>query len=1028
MTSRDLLGDLARVLARDPPLEEVFETLRAGSSGATSLRSFAAVIDLGDGLRPVYSHTKDVESGTGELPTSWPSLLRAVEAGAMVRGEDGGYATAAFPLRAGSDSIGAIALQSEDAGIGEAILATLETAALYLAAFLANRRLAELATRDALTQLANRRAFDARLAAEWSRAAHSAQSLALILVDVDYFHAYNARYGHVAGDLCLQKIARGIAACAPRPLDLVARYGGEEFVMLLPGADERAACEAARHILVSVSNLALDHASTTLERVTVSLGVAAGVAVPDRDPTSLVELADHQLYEAKNAGRNRYVAQGHRSDTPANHERFDARHNMPSYITTFVGREMELAKLERTFRSARLATLVGPPGAGKTRLATRFAERYACCCQDGARLIELASLHDSAQLISALANVFGIREATGEGAFEALLRDLRDVEALVLLDTCEHLLGDSASTIARLLLAAPRIRVLATSREPFSIAGECVVHVGGLPPEDARQLFLERARRAGGNSDLPLDPESLDAICRKLDRLPLALELVAGHVREILEPGDAARVLSLSARAPHPRQESLYHAFDWSYRLLSEQERRLFRRLSVFALGGRVEAVREVCKSAEMAPGETEALLGSLERKSLVATENEGTRFRMLQSTAAYASQRLQEDDDAESLRDRFARYYAKASKRLPVDGGDPEYQASLIADRVEIDNYVLALRRLLPEQLDARAGADLLANLAGFLGRIGRHAEGRRLARLGLRHEESLDDATRGRLHRCLAVLAYGQADPATAERAARDALAAFERAGDEVNAARCLQTIGSSYYMRGNFGEARDIYGRCLEVFRRAKNPHAIAAVVANLGAVETDGYCNHAVALAYADEAVDICRRIDLGYKLASSLLTRGQIKYRIDETQAAVRDTEEACAIFERIGHPLLALALSILARCRLRLGEVGAAREALRGAAGVYASSEPPHYVAYFLETCAWFANATGKDTMAAELTGFAERYRSRNAAVLATADVAEYDGIRNRVCGAIGAAEFERRRARGASTTLIAMLRECVLL
>ncbi|MGK5739427.1 BTAD domain-containing putative transcriptional regulator [Micromonospora sp. URMC 103] len=417
---------------------------------------------------------------------------------------------------------------------------------------------------------------------------------------------------------------------------------------------------------------------------------------------------------------------------------------LPTPLTSFVGREEELRRLAKLLGEARLVTLHGPGGAGKTRLALEAAQRY-----DGeVRLVELAALPPGADVAPAVLAALDLRDSAlrvpggSPDVAGRLVAALADRRLLLVLDNCEHVVADAARFTARLLGAAPAVRVLATSREPLGLTGEALCPVVGLPvppgaapAELAREyaavrLFAERA--ADVAPDFALDAATVAAvlrICRTLDGLPLAVELAAARLRALPVDevagrlDDRFRLLNRGSRVAAPRHQTLHAVVRWSWDLLDEPERRLARRLSVFAGGADLAAVERVC-----APLGAEVLdvLTSLVEKSLVDAAD--GRFRMLETVRAFAAERLVEAGEADALRQAHAAYFLDLARAGDAGLRGPaqlDWLRRLDADR---DDLHAALRRAADGGETATA-LGLVAGLSFYWWLRGLRAEGAALA-----------------------------------------------------------------------------------------------------------------------------------------------------------------------------------------------------------------------------------------------------------------------------------------------------------
>ena len=409
------------------------------------------------------------------------------------------------------------------------------------------------------------------------------------------------------------------------------------------------------------------------------------------------------------------------------------RIGVPRRITSFVAREDDIASVTAALGDGPLVTLTGVGGVGKTRLALEVASRMEEGFDDGACFCELAPLDDGSAVGHAVAAALRLQQQQGLGIEATVIEFLRTRKMLLLVDNCEHVLPAAARLVDDIVRHCPDVVVLATSREALGVEGERILPVAPLPVEDATVLFAERAK--AGRPDFDLDHEPVGAvaeICRRLDGLPLAIELAAARMRamsslDVARRLDRLRLLSGGVRDAPPRQQSLIATIDWSYRLLTAAEQAMFIRLSVFAGGFDLEAAHNVCGAGGATDDDTLELLTGLLDKSMVKMRvgTVRSRYFLLETLRAYGRDRLRENAIADELISRHAEYYTDLAERAAIGMHGPEEGAWVERMLPDYDNLRVAFEHVITAG-DLDTALRLVSSLSEFVHlRIGYEASG---------------------------------------------------------------------------------------------------------------------------------------------------------------------------------------------------------------------------------------------------------------------------------------------------------------
>jgi predicted ATPase/DNA-binding XRE family transcriptional regulator len=581
---------------------------------------------------------------------------------------------------------------------------------------------------------------------------------------------------------------------------------------------------------------------------------------------------------------------------------------LPVPLTLLVGREREVGEIGDLLGrpEVRLLTLTGLGGVGKTRIATEVAREAAERFPDGVEFVGLAHLRDAALVVPTIARAFGLRQSEG---LEALLSRWKERRMLLVLDNFEHVLG-AAPEVTRLVEACPYLTVLVTSRAPLRLRGEREYPVAPLAlprsttsPEPGEvlgspsgRLFAERARDADPSFELtPENAPAVAAICWRLDGLPLALELAAARAR-FLDPEALLSHLDLAlsrawARDLPERQRTMRSTLDWSYDLLSEDEKTVFGKLSVFAGGFTLEAVEAL--------GEKDALsLGSLVEQSMVVAEPARARYGMLEPVRQYALEKLEEAGESDAVGGAHARYYLTLAERAGPQLRGPEQKAWLARLEIELGN----LRAAIAWALD-HGEVETLARIARtswlFWWMRGHVGEGRRWIGETIARGVDLPDSTRARLLFIASTLAHGSSDWERSGAMAEESLALFRQLGDEEGVALALGAAGISALGLGRHEEGSALIEEAIELGLRhgqREGPSILSSYAASVPLASGD----LARARELAEQGLDIASEIEVGVGVFVALHILAQVALAEGELDDAARLFEEGLEVSVELG--------------------------------------------------------------------------------------------------------------------------------
>ena len=595
--------------------------------------------------------------------------------------------------------------------------------------------------------------------------------------------------------------------------------------------------------------------------------------------------------------------------------------NVPQTLDSFLGRDDDLREIVERFERGRVVTITGAPGMGKTRLAVEAARSLQASFPAGTWLVQLAPVAGGAFVAPTVAAALGVAQRAGSDMTSDLAAHIGERRLLVVLDNCEHLLAGCAQLVAALVEECPHLYVLATSQERLAVAGEQVWALSGLPhaaPEaentfaPAVQLFAERARSAV--SEFEVTPDNLPAVmdvCRRLDGIPLAIELAAARVKT-LTPAEIAHhldqrfaLLTGGRRSALPRHQTLKAAVDWSYHLLDDPEQTLLRRLSVFAGGAALEAVDHVCSGDGVGagPGTCLDLLTNLVERSLVVPRvgpqvGAETRYGLLETIRFYGRDRMAEAGETDALAARHLRWCVELAEAAEPHLTGPEQQAWL----VRLDADYANLRAALAYSLD-HGLADQARRLAGSLAMFwrlrSRFAEGfdwiyRSLAAGDDRTAEAENALVEAKAHWGLALLGLMLGLGDYAGPAAVESLRRYEDLGDIRGTARALLLVGCIAFQGESQRDQAAALQRSIALARQAGDNWCLAQALAICGS-QYAGQGDTATARPMLEEAVAAARTNGDGQSLTYGLVSLGRVAVGQGDYRAAEASFDQALSV-------------------------------------------------------------------------------------------------------------------------------------
>jgi predicted ATPase/class 3 adenylate cyclase len=743
----------------------------------------------------------------------------------------------------------------------------------------------------------------------------------------------------------------------------------------------------------------------------VLLSQAAYDSAKDKLPehVQLIDMGDRRL---KDVQRIEHLYQLSVPDLPSEFPPLNTlelfSHNLPAQLTSFIGREKEIEEIKKCIADNRIVTLTGSGGAGKTRLSLQVGMECLNQFPNGVWIVELAPVADPGLVPQTLLSIFNLREDRRRSPLDILIDHLRTKSCLLLLDNCEHLIGACAQISEGLLHACPKLKILATSREALGITGEMAYRVpslstpdpASLPPleqlknVDSIHLFIERATTAKPDFGLTKDNVSFVAqICSRLDGIPLAIELAASRIK-VLTPeqiaarlDDRFRLLTGGSRTVLPRQQTLRAAIDWSFSLLSEEEKTLFRRLAVFVSGWTLEAAESVC-GEESGGLDILDLLTRLVDKSLVFVEETTAenRYHRLETIRQYSREKFYETGEVETIRDRhldFFVQFAELADQGLKKGEQVIWQRRMAAEQ---DNLRAALDWALGRNPDSAlriVGATHLFWTAG-----GYSAEGFRWTQktLDLVEKTPLPEGVtieqrqvaRARALCGLTRLYLSRGDNVNAKHAAEESVSLYRQSQDQRGLSFALVILAYPLEFLSELERAEVILHESYSIARAEEDVYVICRALNRLAHVIINLYHDIDLAQGYVEESVRLAREAGLRSQQAQASEILGVIARERNNFEEARSYFNESVLAYQDIGATFnVILEKSNLAHLERELGNHKEALEYYRETITAFRDIGQTGAVAHQLECFGFIAVAQRQSERALKLFAAANAIREK---------------------------------------------------
>lgn len=738
--------------------------------------------------------------------------------------------------------------------------------------------------------------------------------------------------------------------------------------------------------------MAIGHGGQILLSET-TLQIAQEHLPPD---TAMLFLGEHNLKGLKQTEKIYQISSPElQQNFPTLKSLTNKTNNLPTHLTSFIGRERELAEANKRLQNARLLTLIGPGGTGKTRLSLQIAFDHSASFKDGVWLVELAPVSDPNMIYNTIASVFDLREVQGVPFTTILMDYLRAKNILLILDNCEHIVEASAQVVDQIVQNCSNIKILASSREALGIDGETVYRVPSLKKDEATRLFVDRATKAEPRFQLTEENASIvTQICSRLDGIPLAIELAAARVKmftpkQIAERlDDRFKLLTGGSRTALPRQQTLRALIDWSYQSLNEIEQRALRHLAVFSGGWSFEAAESVIGGDEAMDG----LLGLVNKSLVNVEEQEGvSRYRFLETIRQYAMEKLLESGEAVDIRDRFLDHVLKMVETSSLGLFSSEIEEYLDMFEADHDNIRSALKWAVENQPDK--ALKLIHHVGSYWSVRDHNTEAIQWCTAALNKTENMDglDMERARAYIVLGWSSVTTGNHRLGRVAAEQAMVLGQKTNDASTVARAYGTLALACVFLGEYSRAYQAAEEGDAYSRKHGLKNELAFILASRSQMAFLTNKDTLKAKQYLDEAAKLSQ--EQGFRWAYSFSTFGLARIAgllgdIETARAQFTKSEEIA--YQMGNKRIIYSSQSELAHILREHGVLDEAFQTYLGLLPKWKELGHRSAVAHELECIAFILRRKEKPAHAATLLGAAEALREEIDSVMTHIEQIEY--------------------------------------